>query len=441
MENKIILKLEHPFTVLDSNEGAKLLKVASSITPLTLIKLLNVADNQINPRTAKSGPITKSIFETLSTSPELFWYKTKGILLATTQLRMLDRNRVEMTFGEPQFEGIMDGGHNTLAIANFITTKLLDFPLKDGNACKSFWRTNYEQIVKAYEESQKTDPNLFKFSIPVEILAPTHKDGAIDAYYDAIAEICAARNNNVQLTATAKGNQEGYYDYLKERLRNYSIIWKTNESGNIKSEDVITMADIPLMYLQSIGKIEADMKLSPVNLYSGKGQCVKYFGSVLSNEAYSTTVNGRTVLNNETIKSALNMTEDLMKYFDRLMLKFPDMYNSACRGRFGGISAVTTGKEMGTLFHTQTKKCACTFPPAFFYPLIAGTVSLMKFDESTGTVGWIANPASVDFDLDLVDLGRYTEMMKILVYNPNVIGKTALMYDLAKDAYHNFIEK
>lgn len=440
MENKIIIKLEHSFSVLESNEGTKLLKVSSSISPLSLMKLLSVADNQINPRTAKSGPITKSIFETLSTSPELFWYKSKGILLATTSLKLLERNRVELTFNEPQYEGIMDGGHNTLAIANYITTVLFDYQLRDWNSCKSYWRTNYSQIIDAYEKKSKENPELFNFSIPLEILAPAHEDGALDAFYDAIADICAARNNNVQLTNTAKGNQEGYYDYLKQVLSAYSIVWKTNETGNIKSEDVITMADVPLMYLQSIGMIDIDMKLSPVNLYSGKGQCVKYFGAVLSNDRYSTSVNGRTVLTNELIKSALDMTEDIMKYFDRLMLHFPDMYNSACRGRFGGISAVQTGKEMQTLFHTQTKKCTCTFPPAFFYPLIAGTTALMKYNESTGKLGWIANPASVDFDLDDIDLGRYTEMMKILVYNPNVIGKTALMYDLAKDAYHNFTE-
>lgn len=441
MENKIIVKLEHPFTVLNSNEGTKILKVGSSISPLSLIKLLSVADNQINPRMAKANTITKSIYETLSTSPELFWYKSKGILFATTNLKLLDRNRVEITFNEPQFEGIMDGGHNTLAIANYITSVLFDTQLKDWGACKEFWRENYNQILSAYEEKVKSSHSLFKFSIPVEFLAPSNEDGALEAFYDAISEICAARNNNVQLTETAKGNQVGYYDYLKEVLTSYSIKWKTNQTGNIKSEDVITLAVLPLMYLQEKKIIQADMKLSPINLYSGKGQCVKYFGTILSNEAYTKTENGRTVLTNETIKSALNMTEDLMKYFDRLILKFPDMYNSACRGRFGGISAVSTNKEMPTLFHTQSKKCSCTFPYAFFYPLIAGTLSLMKYDENTGKLGWIANPSSVDFDLDDVDLGRYTEMMKILIYNPNTIGKTALMYDLAKDAYHNFIER
>ena len=440
MPKKIIIKLEHPYEVLESREGMKIEKVSSSISPITLVKLLYVAENKINPRTAKVGPITKAIFETLDKSPELFWYKSKGILLASTELRKLDRNRIELSFEQPEYEGIMDGGHNTLAIANFITTELFDHSLKTWDECKRFWEQNYEQILLAYDEKIKEEPERFAFSIPLEIIAPSQQDGAVEDFYNAIAEICAARNNNVQLKETAKGNQEGYYDYLKQKLHSYSIIWKTNEKGNIKAEDVITMADIPLIFLQNNNLITADMKLNPVNLYSGKGQCVKYFGQVVGRKEYSEIKNGKSVLTNELIKSALDMTEDIMKFFDRITLNFPKLYNNACRGRFGGISAVKNEKEMEVLFHTKRKKCDCLYPHSFFYPLIAGITSLMRYNKDTNRLEWIVNPASEDdFDLSDIDLSRYTEMMKLLNYNPNVIGKTALMYDLACDAYNKFI--
>ncbi|MCH3995420.1 MAG: hypothetical protein LKE54_10350 [Prevotella sp.] len=438
MANKIIIKLEHPYEVLKSREGQKIEKVSSSISPITLVKLLNIAENKINPHTAKAGPITKAIFETLDKSPELFWYKSKGILLASTELRKLDRNRIELSFDQSEYEGIMDGGHNALAIANFITTVLFDHPLKNWDECKRFWEQNYNQIVTAYEERMKENPERFAFSIPIEIIAPSLQDGAIEDFYNAIAEICAARNNNVQLKETAKGNQEGYYDYLKQKLHSYSIIWKTNEKGDIKAEDVITMADIPLIFLQSQELVNSDIKLNPVNLYSGKGQCIKFFGNIVGRKEYSDVKNGKSVLTNELIKSALDMTEDIMKFFDLITLNFPKLYNDACRGRFGGISAVKAGKEMEVLFHTKRKKCDSTYPHSFFYPLIAGVTSLMKYNEDANRLEWIVNPASEDkFDLSKIDLSRYTEMMKLLNYNPNVIGKTALMYDLARDAYNN----
>lgn len=440
MANKIIIKLEHPYEVLESKEGMKIEKVSSSISPITLVKLIKIAENKINPRTAKAGPITKAIFETLDKSPELFWYKSKGILLASTELRKLDRNRIELTFEQPDYEGIMDGGHNTLAIANFITTILFNHPLKTWDECKRFWEQSYDQILAAYAEKQKEDPERFAFSIPIEIIAPSLQDGAIEDFYNAIAEICAARNNNVQLKETARGNQEGYYDYLKQKLHSYSIIWKTNEKGNIKAEDVITMADIPLIFLQNENLIDSDMKLNPVNLYSGKGQCIKFFGNIVGRKEYSEIKNGKSALKDELIMSALDMTEDIMKFFDRITLNFPKLYNDACRGRFGGISAVKANKEMDVLFHTKRKKCDCSYPHSFFYPLIAGVISLMKYNEVTNRLEWIVNPASED-ELDLVDidLSRYTEMMKLLNYNPNVIGKTALMYDLARDAYNKFL--
>lgn len=89
MSNQIILKLEHSNTPLTSREGLKLNKIVSSISPATLIRLVNFADNKINPRTASENPITKAIYETLDSSPELFWYKTKGILLATKNANCL----------------------------------------------------------------------------------------------------------------------------------------------------------------------------------------------------------------------------------------------------------------------------------------------------------------------------------------------------------------
>ena len=85
--------------------------------------------------------ITKSIHETLDTSPELFWFKSKGILISTETCEELDRNRVKISLNNLDYEGIMDGGHNTFAIATFLIEKLFDKRLKDWNECslmKSF---------------------------------------------------------------------------------------------------------------------------------------------------------------------------------------------------------------------------------------------------------------------------------------------------------------
>ena len=152
MENTIILKLEHTNVPQTSREDVKIKKIVSSISPATLIRLVKNADNRINPRTATANPITKAIYETLDKSPELFWYKTKGILIATENCELLDRNRVRISFNKPSYEGIMDGGHNTFAIARFIVDKLFGVTFKKWDECKDYWEEHYDEIVTKFQE-------------------------------------------------------------------------------------------------------------------------------------------------------------------------------------------------------------------------------------------------------------------------------------------------
>src|SRR5882724_11343116 len=108
--SNLILKLDHPNNLQVSLEGLKIQKLVSSISPINFIKLLKEADNKVNPRIATVNRITKNIHETLETSPELFWFKSKGILLATESCELLDRNRIKVSLGNLDYEGIMDGG-------------------------------------------------------------------------------------------------------------------------------------------------------------------------------------------------------------------------------------------------------------------------------------------------------------------------------------------
>src|SRR5437868_8811845 len=310
--SNLILKLDHPHNLQTSLEGLKIQKLVSSISPLGFIKLLKDADNKVNPRIATVNPITKSILETLEFSPELFWFKSKGILLATESCELLDRNRIRISLSNLDYEGIMDGGHNTFAIAIYLIDQLFDVKIKDWVSCKIFWDENYEEILTKYESRRDE----FNFSIPIEIITPNSEDGAVDEFYDFISEICSARNNNVQLKETAKGNQVGYYDYLKERLDDdFEIIWKTGGSGKIKSEDVISLSTLGLIFLKSKGKLPDDIKgLNKVSLYSQKGKCVDFFNDVVKNPEISDEEKGKYLLKSNAVRSALDLAPDIL-YF------------------------------------------------------------------------------------------------------------------------------
>lgn len=431
----LILKLNHPNSLQKSTEGLKINKFISSISSFNFIKLLNQADNKVNPRIASINKITKSIHETLDKSPELFWYKSKGLLLATESCELLDRNRIKLSFNNLDYEGIMDGGHNTFAIAIFIIEKLFDKKLKKWDECKEFWDKNYDELIKRFKERESE----FNFSIPIEVITPNDEDGSLEQFYDFISEICSARNNNVQLKETAKGNQVGYYDYLKEILDNdFDIIWKTGDSGKIKSEDVISLASLGLIFLKNNGKLPKDLKsLNKISIYSQKSKCVDFFNNVLSHNQISTEEKGKFILQDPAVKSALSLTKDILSFFDRMYVDFPSLYHKATPGKFGRITAVNNKKKGRVPFYTTTDMADYQYSFGFFYPIVAGLTNLMGYDERNNEVFWRVNPKNLD--LQTLELNQYVNIIKLVNFDPQKIGKGDVFYKEAETVFERVI--
>lgn len=434
----LILKLNSSNELQEAREDISLCKINSSLSAKEFSSLLSIADNKVNPRSATANNIVKAIHETLETSPELFWFKSKGLLLATETCVPLDRNRIGITLSNHDYEGIMDGGHNTLAIASFILIKCFGLKKnewKKWKECQSFWKDNYDDIIAKIED--RIDD--FKFSIPIEIISPNNnKTDAIEEFHDHISEICSARNNNVQLRDTAKANQTGTYDYLKEVLNNYDITWKTGEKGTIKCEDVIALCSLPLYYLQELNLLPKDIKkLNKVNIYSGKSQCVSVFNQILTHRQISLYSDGKYELNSDLIKSALDMSEELLCFFDKLYLQFPKMYNRVSSG-FGRIKVVNQKKMSKAHFGTVDDFCENTYPEAYIYPFFAGITKLMKYNEDTTKLEWVKRPTALD--LTKIDSKIYIEMIKLQQYDPQKVGKTKSCYIASEPIFESILK-
>jgi len=428
-----------------SKEQVKINKLISSIAPVDFIKLLKKADNIVNPRSAKINKITRNIHETLEISPELFWYKSKGILLSTENCEILDRNRVRISLDNVDYEGIMDGGHNAFAIATFFVEKLFGKNLKDWDECKNFWKSNYDGIVKEFD---KNISNLSNFSIPIEIIYPNDEEGAINQFYDHISEICKARNTNVELTETSKGNQIGLYDHLKKNLNQFEIIWKSGTLGKIKSEDVLSMSSIPLLTLQENKLLPNDLnQLNPVSIYSQKSKSVDFFNSVLEHKEISVEDKGKHTLKNSYVESGLDMVEDIMRFFDKLYLDFPNLYNKISPG-FGRIKSVDDGTKKNkdkarpkppipkpTLFRTGKSKVS--YPFGFIYPLITGVTELMEIDTESQKLKWIISPMAIN--LNDLEMEQYIDAIKLANYDPQTVGKQNLFYSQAKSIFKTYV--
>ena len=444
-QKPLTIKLEHGNNAQLSNEGIKIQRISSSVSPYHFIRLVGVADNKINPRSARENGITSDIRETLEVSPNLFWLMSKGILIATENCKILDRGRVSLSTDGDR-EGIMDGGHNALAIAQYLITCL--FPetkmFKTWAECKFFWHNNEKEIIKRFNDAGGNDA--FKFSIPIEIIFPGNENGALDEYYDTISQICTARNTNVQLKQATQDNQVGIYDILKSSLCcSNRVIWKSGQVGDIKVEDIVSLAVIPLIFLQENKRLPNDKSIKTLNaisVYSQKSKCVDFFGDVLKHSVISTKQEDKYVLNNSLVRSALMMTDDIVRAYDQMYLSFPDIYNSNA-GKFGRISAVDQKdkKTVPVPFYTTSQKSDYKYSAAYFLPLFCGIRKLMYIDDSTNTLKWKKNPADSTFNFQDLNCSQYIEMVKFLDYNPLKVGKASMMYLEGLDVFDAFLNK
>ena len=126
--------------------------------------LVSVIDNLnlgANPRSSKTGPVTDAIQDSVEHDSLLFPFKTKGILLACSQYALLERGRIRIIPSNPMIEGILDGGHNTLAIGLYILGRALNYSgmslprgAKTWDQFKSLW-TEYRDSVDLYLDALK----------------------------------------------------------------------------------------------------------------------------------------------------------------------------------------------------------------------------------------------------------------------------------------------
>ena len=222
-------------------------------------------------------------------------------------------------------------------------------------------------------------------------------------------------------------------------MPDFDVQWKTNGEGSIKVNDVISWATLPLLFLQQKDAIVKDPKINPISIYSSKSKCVTAFTQILNTDGYSDEVNGKVVLTSELIKSALTLVPDILKYFDRLTVAFPELFKKSIHSNLGTAAGdvVDKNKKMKTLFKTTANEASCTFPYAYVYPLVAGVTSLMIIKN--GKVEWIINPASDEMDLSLLNLNAFTSMMKAWRYDPQKVGKDKQFYTQGVDAYSAII--
>jgi len=417
-------------------------KLNGLLPPKSLIQLLDTDDLAANPRSAKKGSVTSDIEDSLRESPDLFPAKTKGILLASSSYKALERDRYQLSFVEPETEGILDGGHNALAAGRHILREigLTDRELnrvRDWDDFRKTWTENRNTIGEIVD--------VLDFEMPVEVQVPAnmHDESIVETFRSSLLEICAARNNNVQLSEETKANKKGFYDIFKEHLPkslSEAVEWKTNDGGRTKVRDIIALCWIALSRLE----LPDGIRVNPNQIYRNKAVCVAAFNKLLEHENISTPAAGgyAYTLHNQAVKSALKTTGDLPELYDLLTQEIPNAYNKA-GGSFGKISAVRIydvskaaeknpkylRSQPTTAFYQRPIDYTC--PDGFIVPLLYGFRALLNVDKD-GLLAWKTNPR-VFLKKHLVDIMKnYRLVIEMAGWDPQKVGKNISAYEFAE---------
>ncbi|ODT96896.1 MAG: hypothetical protein ABS82_02660 [Rhodanobacter sp. SCN 67-45] len=438
-------------TVAEQTAGP-VLRIVGFAKARNLIQLLDAADLEANPRSAKTGPVTQDILESIIDTPDIFVFKTKGILVGASYYEKLQRNRYSLSFENTKIEGILDGGHNSLALGIHILTRAVGpevaRKIKRWPDFKAAWEANREAVEalrKIKPEHDGYDEVALDFLVPIEILVPSDVDDEemVEEFNHSLLSICSARNNNVQLTLETKAAKKGFYEVLRAALPpeiEKRVEWKTNDGGEVKARDLVAMSWIPLSCLE----LDGLPAIPPQNIYRNKGECAKLFDELMSREDVTQPTDGEYTreVSNPAVISALKIAAELPLLYDRIYKAFPYAYNKA-GGKFGNISVVKPAADMRSTkpktYFTQ-QPVEYSYPDGLIMPLVYGLKAIMALDEN-GELCWAQDPAKfLDEHLHVI-VKKYRVVLDAFKFDPQKIGKNEGSYDLVLDAFETQLMK
>lgn len=424
-----------------------------------LLPLFDHGSLEANPRSAKTGSVVHAIMETLERTPELLPFKSKGILLGTSDYEALQRNRFALRFLDPASEGVLDGGHNMLAIGLHMLSRVADPRVLSRIS-------RWEEMKESWDEMRSDLEQIkdeFNFLVPVELIVPAdvEDEQIVQQFEMSLLDICAARNNNAQLTQETKANKRGFYDHIREHLDKSiaekvewkSNEWESNDARPIKVRDLLALAWIPLNKANEAGLLPVDISVTPQNIYRNKGECSKQFDRLMENPAVSEPRDGpRHELLNDAVGSAFEILADLPLLYDKIYAEFPEAYNSN-NYRFGSNPIVKlydparreAAKDKSGFVVSQPRTpftgrpVNYRYPDGLIMPLVYGLKGIMKIDD--GKVEWATDPFAF-LDRNLREIaGAYRLVLDMARFDPQKLAKNQASHEFAVGEFEKALLK
>ena len=418
-------------------------RIVGLVNARNLISLFDIEDLNANPRLAKSGEVTDSIIDSIQSSPSTFPFKTKGILVGTTKYEALERNRYRLFFENTDYEGIMDGGHNMLAIGLHILSNINEIDqklvkkIKTWTDFKEVWIEFRDQVLAVAAGSDEDLAAFLDFVVPVEIVVPSEPESAevLNNFRTSLRDICDARNHNVQLRDEALANKAGLYDALREVLAKEleeRVEWRQNEGGDIKAREILALGIIALNRLDLPAAEDGSQikPLSPTAVYNSKASCVTQFNAIMSAPSVSSLSDDgtRRVVHNEAVLSALKITAQFPAIYDAIYKAFPAAYN-ATGARFGANTFVKAAADMRYTPTTRytNDEVEFQYPDGFIMPLVVAMGKLIR-KGADGNLSWAYDPFALIANKFDTLVERHMVLIDDMDRNPNKVGKNLNAY-------------
>lgn len=394
------------------------------------INIIRFFDLQINPRESKVNAITKGIESTLYNQPELFPFMTKGILTHIPSLEYIENNKIFIRTNEEIPLGIIDGGHNTLAIGRVILT-VLGFPHKNiklitsWDYLKGYWEENYFLIQKRAKFNKNS---ILDTIVPIEIISGYNQDLTIS---NKIIEISSARNTNAQIKSESLINQRGFFDIVKKNLPSeYSsrIIWKTNSSGDIDVKYLLSLLWIPL------GVRFSNLYHFPGNTaYSSKQEVLNRYTNLV--ERFEDDFYMR-----ESFISCVSIMPDILRIHDYIVTNFENVARELNSKIL--LSSMNKHVNSNYLFQDYTDRSSILMPPlGFIYPILYGLRENMDCSRS-GEVQWLKCPNIFTNENFLeTSIDALSDVAELVNGDPQKIGKLKISYETLSSSTRKYLMK
>lgn len=410
-----------------------------------LVRLINVVDLDSNPRNSRAGSITQDIMQSLERYPDTFPLMSKGILISAMNFRCLERNRYQLRFEDKGIEGVLDGGHNLLAVGLYILGEALaSASIKSPVGAritfaefKKLFQQHFE-VIDEYLQDAKNNIRLDHF-VPVELVIPASESDADRlAFRDNLPLIQQARNNNAQLKDQTLADHAGIFEELKRAVSpdlRTVIEWKSNDGGRIDVRELIALSWIPFSeldfdVLDSTGKRIAAP--SPTQLYSSKATVLNRFVEFMEADSVGRMpVGEKYELSNERVRSAIKLTASLPNLFEQVSeFVAPIFDNADSKMKFADLDVIVAANKRGNARHKFTESPTdVAVPDGFVWPIITGFRALIEQDED-GDLYWGVDPVVFLHDhwRELSD--SLFNVLESGQFDPQKVGKSKLSYDL-----------